>query len=950
MTHRNVNGRINVKVLGIVTLTAMALGVSLVAARQVHRNMATDAGLAMGQAAYDSEDWSGADKHWRIYHNRSPDDGAVLAKYGESLLKVRPPTSATFSSAVSAYSQLMKLAPQKGVACEKLASLYTATRQFDSLAHVARTRLQHVPDDPNASLWQAQALVGLRQQAQARRTLETLIARLEAQPGKNQQYVHACLMMSELADNGGMPVPQGEPTVEAGVESNAGTRSEDPNLPTTPLGWLDRALSYDPNSVELLLAHARTCRQMAREADTEESRAEALMKRAYRGLEAADALKPQNPHLLYALGEEWIHHGDLHRAEAQLATIDGLSPESMTKHFLDPNDAKAMRLLYVARLAMERGEPRHAADLVAETLDSLTEPRHRLQVLPIAIDLNLAVGRVEDANDYLAQFAKANGTREETSQSVLELALYRARVAMAREAPYQVIDILQPIVRREASNSQAWPLWDMLAIAYRYTGQTSRAVDIWTRCLALLERHPRLTDTMARRAAEIRAQLPMHYARLGDWNQVLTRAGDAAPADPNDPRARLLQIGAIINRAAQQGERLDTAQCDVFDRELRLLREQDPNNVTIRALLAILWEHRGQNAEAETELKLAIEECEKPLAAEMQLVGLYRGTGRSAEAVAVCRKAIAREPGTAEIWSTLAELHGSAGDRDAAQRCLEEGLEHVADERARDLLFLRLAHLDLTLGDRAAGIARLTQLVENRPQNTQTHDLLLAQPETREDPNLAQRLIAELRQIEGESGLTWRFHQASLWLSSRDWRSRQQDIAELLQYCITADARTIPPVLLLGSLYERVGTLRQAEGVYRQALAANPSAPEVAEKLANLLISQGRQAEAIEILPGVSPVRRPHAWERAGRPSHAIMEFQRRVESDIDRTDAESRVQLARLLYEQTKDAQRALSYLDEARAIDQNSHTQVATRALVRGEQGGGGGVPGPGRLRGEP
>lgn len=934
MIHRNANARINVKVLIVVLLVGAAVGVSLVAARQISWNMATETALEAGHVAYDGGDWGGAVNHWKIYLRRHPEDVTVLRKYGESLLNVRPPTAGTVTGAINAYSQLVKLVPEEDVAYERLATLYMATQEFDSLARVARTRLQHVADDPNASLWLAEAFVGQNQQEQARQTLGTLIAKLESRPQKCRQYVQACLLMSNLADDGDMQLPQKSPASAGTAEADAETPSEDPNLPKTPLEWLDRAVPYDPNCVELLLAHARLCRRMARDADTSESQAQTLMERARKDLEAADDLNSKNPHLLYALGEEWLHHSELQRAEAQLAAIDGLSPEVMTKSFFDPNEAKATRFLFVARLAVEKGEPQRAADLVAGTLESLTEPQYRLKVLPIAIDLHLAAGRVEDANDYLAKYVQANSSDEETRESSLVLASYRARVAMAKKRPYEVIDILQPIVQREGSNPQLWQLWDMLAAAYRQTQQTSRAVDTWTECLTLLERHPRVTDSMARRAAEIRAQLPRHYARLGDWNQVLASTGGEASADSNDLHARLLQIAAVVNRSAQQGERLDAAQCEVLDQELRPLRERDPNNVTIRGLQAILWEHRGQSDRAEAELKQAIEECGKPLDAQTQLVGLYQRMGRSAEAMALCRQAIERNPEIAELWSTLSDLHGIAGDRDAARRCLEEGLEKVKDEPARDSLSLRLASLELLMKDRAAGLARLTQLAKNDPQNTQARELLLAQPEIRDDPNVAEPLIAQLRQIEGEGGLKWRFQQASLWSSSRQWHSRRQEIIELLQYCIAADPRLPRPVLLLGSLYERLGVPRSAEGVYRQALAANPSAPEIAERLANLLISQGRQAEAVEILPSISPVRRPYVSEQAGDPARAIGDFQRRVENDIAKTDAESRIQLARLLHEQGGDARRALAYLDEARSIDPNSYTQIATRALILTEQ----------------
>jgi len=80
----------------------------------------------------------------------------------------------------------------------------------------------------------------------------------------------------------------------------------------------------------------------------------------------------------------------------------------------------------------------------------------------------------------------------------------------------------------------------------------------------------------------------------------------------------------------------------------------------------------------------------------------------------------------------------------------------------------------------AAAIARLRQLAEQDPQGTQTRELLLTLREIQDAPDTAARLIAELRQIEGENGLAWRFHQASAWFASPAWRSKQQDITALL--------------------------------------------------------------------------------------------------------------------------------------------------------------------------
>jgi tetratricopeptide (TPR) repeat protein len=141
--------------------------------------------------------------------------------------------------------------------------------------------------------------------------------------------------------------------------------------------------------------------------------------------------------------------------------------------------------------------------------------------------------------------------------------------------------------------------------------------------------------------------------------------------------------------------------------------------------------------------------------------------------------------------------------------------------------------------------------------------------------------------------------------------------------------------LLLADLHERSGNLEAAEEVCRTAIGANPTATAVADRLMSLLSRQGRHADATRILPNISTTWRPYVSERAGDLMRAIAELERRIRNDIFKKDADARVQMARLSYQQTKNLDQALRYLDEAKTIDPNSRTQAATRAAILTEAG---------------
>jgi tetratricopeptide (TPR) repeat protein len=217
--------------------------------------------------------------------------------------------------------------------------------------------------------------------------------------------------------------------------------------------------------------------------------------------------------------------------------------------------------------------------------------------------------------------------------------------------------------------------------------------------------------------------------------------------------------------------------------------------------------------------------------------------------------------------------------------------------------------------------------------------LLLGVREIKNDPIKAQKLIEELKQVEGQSGLWWRLHQGALWLSSPQWRAKQRDITELFQYCITADPGWSTPVLGLMNMYEKLDDYQRLEDTARQALARNPSAADIADKLLLLLEQQGRFTEVENILRQVETNwKNTSAWQvrialRTGDISRAITELKLRASND--NRDVLSRIQLARLIYMQTKDPNQAFAYLNEAEAITPGLPAATGTKTSILQAEG---------------
>lgn len=909
MLYRNRCAKINVKLIVVLILVTVALAISLVGARQTRRSILSERALKAGEIAFETEDWQAAAKSYREYLSRNPDDVEILRKYAEACLSTRPLNGPAITGAVSAYRRVIQLAPGDQTAYEKLAVLYRGVKNFPELAAIARARLEQDPDDRKATLWLADALTGQNKTTEARQALEALIAERQALPERHDEFVQACVRMAQLvgAETGSLPETTSDST-------------ESPE-PQKLLEWLDKAVEYAPDSAEALAYRARFRRAMANAVGTSEDERSALLVLAHKDLDVADSLIVEDPRIRFFLGAEWMAHGELDRATAQVQATDRLAREKLKDYFLDISDWTVTRFRLASELATRKGDTAEAAALADEVLSSLTEEGRRIQILPSVIPLYVAARRVAEARQSLDEYADFLRAQEQpTAESQRTRAGLQALVAGAENKPYAVIDAAEPIIGDEPAGSR---LWRLLAEAYDRTGQAGRAVKALEQYRRLNPEDPQMMRALAKQ-----------YSKLGHWKQTFETASMAESLDSTDLVLKLLRIGAAVNLAAGQAERAGAGDLTKLSAELEELRRAHPDEVGIRILQAIIADHLGQPGGVERQLKLAAEQCKEPLKAEMQLARHYLGEGRVAEAIRVHEAACQRHPQAADPWLSLADIDAAKTDYESARSCLERGLKTVTESSEKRSISIKLALLELVYGDRTAGINLLRQSAAQEGADIRARSLLLGIREVREDPAVAQELVDELRRAEGESGVSWRLHQASLWLSSEDWASHQKDIADLLLYCIEADPAWPAPVLLLAGLYGRLGDFGAVEDTYRRGLLGNPSATDIAARLLALLEGQGRFSDAERVLQQVRVNPRiASTWQvrmalGAGDFSRAIDELKLRV-SDDDQ-DASSRVQLARLLYQETKDADQALRYLNEAETIDSSSRTLAAVRASI--------------------
>jgi len=624
-------------------------------------------------------------------------------------------------------------------------------------------------------------------------------------------------------------------------------------------------------------------------------------------------------------------HNEFGKAMKELEAVDDLDEVTIREYFHDPNDwvlarfVQAAELTMRAKLATEDESIRKklaskGAASADKALAVLKRPRRRDRVLPQATRLYLLAGRVVDARRCLDEYVTTLKTGMAGSRSGRDVKYLQAMVAAAEDRPYRVIDLLEPETVRDPSRPETWRL---MAEAYSRTDQTRRSVRALIRYLRLSPRDPKMT-----------LQLAKEYLKLRDWNRAFDTARLGQELDPADIVIRFLRMEASIYRTAERRRGIDEKRLTALAKELDTMRTEHPARVDIRILQAIIAVYREQPDIAEKELKLAIQECSEPLRAEMQLVRHYYRAERMSDAIKVGRLACKNHPEVAEPWLALSGLYVAQKQHPEAVTSLREGLRGTVGRWEKRAVTIRLAVLELVEGDRAAGIRLLSELAERDKHEIRARSLLFATREVREDRARAEKLVREIHEAQGESSLLWRLYQAALWLSDDNWRAKQTDITEALQRCIDSDPDWSAPVLLLVEMHQRMNNLGLVEQICRQTLSRNPSAVDVADRLVNLLEKQSRFSDAKQILDNVKVNPRvASAWDvrlalRSGNFGRAVDELKLRAANNDQ--DANSRVLLARLVYWQTRNAEQALKYLQEAEAITSGSMAIASARIMI--------------------
>ncbi|TLZ47668.1 MAG: tetratricopeptide repeat protein [Gammaproteobacteria bacterium] len=270
-----------------------------------------------------------------------------------------------------------------------------------------------------------------------------------------------------------------------------------------------------------------------------------------------------------------------------------------------------------------------------------------------------------------------------------------------------------------------------------------------------------------------------------------------------------------------------------------------PGHPEAHLLLAAAHRKLGDSAAAATVLETLTRTRPDSALLQLELGRAYAAGGRSGEALAALRLAVALDAGIADGWRDLAAQLFAAGET------AEGDAAYAHYERlARDPPALADARVALAANRLEAAEAMLLRWLEQVPHDVVALRMLANIASRRDDEAEAERRLTEcLEHAPGYAGA--RYDLAQL----LDVQHRSSEVLPLVERLLAVDPRNIDYLSLKAQALRLLGSSHQAVALMEQAVADHPGEDRGWVRYGHLLREVGEQARAIEVYQRALQVR-----------------------------------------------------------------------------------------------
>jgi tetratricopeptide (TPR) repeat protein len=433
-------------------------------------------------------------------------------------------------------------------------------------------------------------------------------------------------------------------------------------------------------------------------------------------------------------------------------------------------------------------------------------------------------------------------------------------------------------------------------------------------------------------------------AQTGNWSEAAENAAKAIQLSPKNQEAVLFylhtQIQLVSTRRDENGT-MDTQLLNDLQQQMSVFAKNDEAVKEIKLLQFQFALHQGKLAEADvlmSQLKDTQLPKERIITAEAELL---TAQNKVDEAITKLNGAVSEFPESIDLVRYLAILLDHYGNQKECETTIKKALERIETPEAQRDLDLLLAQFYTRWNQKENVYKLLDNLAEKLPNDIPIKRRLLLCEQVAVDPEKAQRIVDDIKSIEGQDGWQWRYEQAKVWFGMDDFENRYPQIISILQENIQANPNDQASHLLLARSYERAGETQLAISTYREILSQSPDNIIVIIPTVAALYNAGQYDEAEQILNRASRQNLYHPelqrlqlqnYLRQGQLDSASGMLQDLIDNDPNNRTACLSLALLKI---QQGDYSQASKLLDKLKILDPKSIPVTAAQIQLNIRQG---------------
>lgn len=568
--------------------------------------------------------------------------------------------------------------------------------------------------------------------------------------------------------------------------------------------WYNEAVKNNPTSA---LAYVNRAGFYIRNKDTNSALAD---------LKIAEQHDLSNSAVCLKLAGGYITLNLLDKAEQVLAKSQKISPADQNIWQLSAQ---------VALMTQSAEKMKAAAQTGLKELSS--EP---WDFMPLAAELFIRSGELSQAEDCI-QRLNQNGF-EKSKISYLEGLMY------AQKKDY--LNAIKSWKNSIESGNNTTKVRLELSIALFNSGDIQSAIN---QLRALVSEKPDSFDG--------HLALAKILAQTANWAEAQEHAVKASELEPDNSEARLLQIQTQLQITGTDASNKQGSQ----DVEALLSKMNSAGAPAIEVdFLRLQVEMRKGNYAKALELINKIKQ-ENPSQVRIDLAEaeLFAIQDKLDEATKILRQSIQKYPDASSPVIYLAALLDKQGNQQDCAAVIMESVQRINEQLVQRDLILLLVEYYARWGQKDKAYEQLNMIASKLPNDIQIKRRLLQCEQVMGNPQMAQKLVDEIKSLEGDSGWQWRYEQARLDYLSDGFKERYTQIVSLMKENLTANPKDQASRLLLARAYEKAGEMQLAAATYREVLSRSPDNMQILTILISALYKMKEYDQADELLKRVSP-------------------------------------------------------------------------------------------------